>query len=44
MSQKFSLGHVVATPGALEALRDSNEDAASYLAPCLGRLGRGWHQ
>jgi hypothetical protein len=32
LSQKFTLGKVVATPGALEALRESGEDAASYLS------------
>jgi hypothetical protein len=32
VSQKFSLGTVVATPGALEALRESCEVATTYLA------------
>jgi hypothetical protein len=31
MSQKFSLGDVVATPGALEAIQESNEEASVYL-------------
>jgi len=32
MSQKFSLGRVVGTPGALEALNESNEVATTYIA------------
>ena len=32
MSEKFSLGNLVATPAALDALRESGEDALSYLA------------
>ena len=29
---KFSLGQIVATPGALEAIRDSGESPADFLA------------
>lgn len=32
MSQKFSLGRLVATPAAIEALEASGEEAASYIA------------
>ena len=32
MSQKFSLGHIVATPGALRALLESDENASVYLS------------
>ena len=32
MSQNLTLGQVVATPGALEALRESGEVAATYIA------------
>jgi hypothetical protein len=31
-TKKFSLGRIVATPGALEALRDAGQDAGVFLA------------
>ena len=31
MSQKFSLGKLVATPGALDALKESEEDAMFFI-------------
>jgi hypothetical protein len=31
-TKKFSLGRIVATPGALEALRDAGQDAGQFLA------------
>ncbi len=31
-TKKFSLGRIVATPGALEALRDAGQDAGEFLA------------
>ncbi len=31
-TKKFSLGRIVATPGALEALRDSGQTPAEFLA------------
>ena len=37
MSQKFSLGTLVATPAALEALRDSDEEPSFF----IGRHARG---
>jgi hypothetical protein len=30
-TKKFSLGRIVATPGALEALRDAGQDAGEFL-------------
>jgi len=32
MSEKFSLGRLVATPGALEAFKESGEEAIFYIA------------
>jgi hypothetical protein len=31
-TKKFSLGRIVATPGALEALRDAGQEAGEFLA------------
>ena len=31
-TKKFSLGRIVATPGALEALRDAGQDAGIFLS------------
>jgi len=31
-TKKFSLGRIVATPGALEALREAGQDASEFLA------------
>jgi len=31
MSHKFSLGRIVATPGALEALQESDEEASFFI-------------
>jgi hypothetical protein len=45
MKPKFSLGRIVATPGALEALRDAGQDASFFLDQHVignwGTVGRG---
>ena len=37
---KFSLGQILATPGALGCVAGKRPNIQSFLVPCEGRLGR----
>ena len=38
-TKKFSLGRIVATPGALEALRNASQDAGEFLGRHVAGIG-----